>query len=109
MIDPNFNVNSALIAGQLGLQRASNGITEASLSIAQRSAQSTLATQGPQGVLEQAAVNGLETTSQLLPQATDSLTTDLVSLQVNSLNAQASAKVLEVANDTVGRIIDTLA
>lgn len=109
MIDSTFNVNSALIAGQQGLQRASDGITQASLNIAQRTAQNTLEQQGPQAVLQQAAVNGLETTSQLLPQSTGGITDDLVSLQVNSLNAQASAKVLEVANDTVGTIINTLA
>jgi len=109
MINSNFNVNSALISGQLGLQRASDGITQASLSIAQRSAQNTLEQQGPSGVLQQAAIRGLENTSQVLPQRPEGLTNDLVSLQVNSINAQASAKVVEVANDTVGRIIDTLA
>ncbi|MFC3094073.1 hypothetical protein DRW07_11365 [Alteromonas sediminis] len=109
MINTNFNVNSAIVSGQLGLQRASDGITQASLSIAQRTAQSTLEQQGPGAVLQQAAIRGLENTSRILPQAPDSLTSDLVSLQVNSINAQASAKVLEVANNTVGRIIDTLA
>ena len=108
MIDTNFNVSSALVSGQLGLQRASDGISQSSLSIAQRSAQTTLQLQGPAAVLEQAAIRGLENSRQLLPAATDSLTSDLVSLQINGLNAQASAKVLDVADDTIGRIIDTL-
>ena len=44
-----------------------------------------------------------------LPQSAGNMTSDLVSLKLNSINAQASAKVLDVAFDTVGTIIDTLA
>ena len=104
-----INVNSILVSGLQGLQNASNGIATASLSIAQRSAQSTLETQGVSGVLENAAVQGLETTRQLIPEAEGSLTNDLISLQVNAINAQAAAEVIEVADETVGRIIDIFA
>lgn len=100
-------VNSAFYAGQYGLQNASNGITQASSSIAQRtveSAQNVPSSQAnePQNVIsaDQAASSSSSNTD---------LTSDLISLNVNSLNAQASAKVLEVANDTLGTIIDTLA
>lgn len=80
-------VNSAFYAGQYGLQNASNGITQAN---------------EPQNVTSgaQAASSSSSNTD---------LTSDLISLNVNSLNAQASARVLEVANDTLGTIIDTLA
>ena len=101
--------NSALLSGIQGFQNASTGIANASVSIAQRSAQVTLATDGVAGVLENAAVQGLETASQLLPQSTGSFTDDLVSLQINSLNAQAAAEVIDVADETVGRIIDIFA
>lgn len=104
-----INTNSILASGLQGLQNASNGIASASLSIAQRTAQNTLETQGVSGVLENAAVQGLETTRQLIPQAEGSLTSDLVSLQVNALNAQAAAEVIDVADETVGRIIDIFA
>lgn len=109
----NGNVNSAIIAGQFGLQQASNGITDAAVGIAQntalRNAQSTLDAGGSNAVLADAAVNSLSTVRQTLPSAASGITSDLVSLQVNSINAQASAKVLDTAFDTVGTIIDTLA
>lgn len=109
MIESSYNINSALISGLNGLQSASEGITKASISIAQQTAQSTLATEGITGVLESAAIQGLETTSNILPQAADNLTSDLVSLQINGINAQAAAEVIDVADETVGRIIDIFA
>eukprot|EP01026_Neomeris_dumetosa_P079469 TRINITY_DN868_c0_g2_i1.p1 TRINITY_DN868_c0_g2~~TRINITY_DN868_c0_g2_i1.p1 ORF type:complete len:220 (+),score=7.98 TRINITY_DN868_c0_g2_i1:23-682(+) len=103
--DVSNNINSAIISGTLGLQNASNGITEASLSIAQRNAQA----QSPEDLLAGAATQQLGVVGQLLPDGGNSLTTDLVGLTISATNAQASAKVLDVANDTVGRIIDELA
>ena len=99
-------VNSAFYAGQYGLQNASNGITQASSSIAQRTVESTQNVPASQVNQPQNAISAAQTSSS--PSDTD-LTGDLISLNVNSLNAQASAKVLEVANDTLGTIIDTLA
>ena len=37
------------------------------------------------------------------------LTTDVVALQYSNRQGQAAARVLEVSNDTLGRLIDTLA
>lgn len=99
------SVNSAIVSGQLGLQNASRGITEAAVNIANRSAQP----RDTQTLLADVASQQLGGVRQILPQAGDSLTNDLVSLTINSRNAQASAKVLDVVNDTVGRIIDELA
>jgi len=87
------------------MNRAQQGITEASVSIAQRNNQQ----QTPQDVLTNAATQQLGQVRQLLPQDGDSLTDNLLSLQINSRNALASGKVLDIANDTVGRIIDELA
>lgn len=98
-------INSAIVSGQLGLQNASRGIAEASLNIAQRNAQATT----PEELLADAATQQLGGVRQLLPSGGNSLTDDLVSLSVNSTNAQASAKVLDVVDETVGRIIDELA
>ncbi|GAB2688029.1 hypothetical protein Q4574_13825 [Aliiglaciecola sp. 3_MG-2023] len=103
--DVTNNVNSAIISGTLGLNRAQQGITEASISIAQNNSQG----QTTQDLLANAATQQLGQVSQLLPSGGDSLTDNLLSLQINSRNALASGKVLEVANDTVGRIIDELA
>ena len=102
--DVRNSINSAIVSGTFGLQNASNGITEASISIAQRNAQ----LKDPSELLADVATQQLGLAGKLLPQGGDSLTNDLVSLSINSTNAQASAKVLDVANDTVGRIIDEL-
>ena len=99
------NINSAIVSGVLGFQRASDGITQSSISLAQQQAQF----RDPQSVLTDAATQQIGLTSQLLPKGGDSITSDLVSLNINLTNAQASTKVLDVANETVGRLIDELA
>ncbi len=99
------NINSAILSATFGLRNASQGITEASINIAQRNAESRDVTD----LLADAASQQLGAISQVLPSGGDSLTNDLVSLSINATNAQANAKVLDVANDTIGRIIDELA
>ena len=103
--DVTNNVNSAIISGTLGLNRAQQGITGASINIAQRNGES----QTTQDLLANVATQQIGQVNQLLPQGGDGLTNDLLSLQINSRNALASSKVLDVANNTVGRIIDELA
>ena len=87
------SMNSAIMSGQYGLQSASQGITQASQNIASRTTQQ----------------NSVENAAPAAPQSAGNLTSDLVSLQTNETNAQASAKVLSTAFDTVGTLIDTLA
>ena len=108
-IETGNNINSAILSGQFGLQRASDGITQASLNIAQRAAQQDVAENGPAGVLVNADEQQIDNARNTLPSGGDSLTNDLLSLQVSSLNAQASAKVVDTADETVGRIIDLFA
>ncbi|GGW90929.1 hypothetical protein [Alteromonas halophila] len=103
------SINSAIVSGYVGLQNASQGITQASQNIALRSAQQNMAENGPEGVLASASQRNLENVREMLPQPANNLTSDILSLQNNSINAQASAKVLDTAFDTVGTIIDTLA
>lgn len=79
-------LTSAITAGQNGLRQASDGITQAATNIAQQNTNSTA-----------------------LPSSSSNVGSDLLSLNVNALNAQASAKVIDVANDTLGTIIDTIA
>jgi ribosome recycling factor len=100
------NINSAILSGQFGLQNANNGITQAASNIAQ---QTTNAERDPQAVLANAATQSLQNVRNILPSPQDDVTTNLLSLKINSIKAQASAKVLDVANDTIGTIIDTLA
>lgn len=99
------NINSAIISATFGLQNASRGITEASIDIAQRNAQA----RDPVELLADVASQQIGSIKQILPNGGDSLTNNLLSLSINATNAQASAKVLDVANETVGRIIDELA
>ncbi|GFD89303.1 hypothetical protein LHL20_00175 [Alteromonas sp. McT4-15] len=90
------NLNSAFLAGQYGLQNASDGITQAASNIAQRTVESNASSTDAQANASSSVSNG-------------NLTNDLIALNVNSTNAQASARVLDVANETVGTIIDILA
>lgn len=99
------NVNSALLSGVFGLQTATEGITQASINIAQRTAQQRDVTE----VLSDAAIQQVGLTGQLLPQGGTSLTDDLVSLSINLTNAQASVSVIDDVDETVGRLIDAIA
>lgn len=103
--DISNNTNSAILSGVLGLQNASEGITQASIGIAQKAAQ----LRDPQDVLSDAATQQIGLTSQLLPSGGNSVTSDLVSLSVNLTNAQAATEVIDVAKDTVGQLIDVIA
>ena len=103
------NINSAIVSGQLGLSRASNNITQHSANIASLSLPSKQL-QDPQEFLANAVGTQLNAIKQSLPTAASgSLTNELVGLSVNSINAQASAKVIGSANDTIGTILDILA
>lgn len=96
------NINSAIVSGMLGVQRASDGITQHSVSLAQQQAQ----LRAPEEVLEGAARQQLGMANKLLPSGGDGMTADLVGLTLNLRNAQASSKVLEVVKDTVGTLFD---
>lgn len=103
------NVNSAILSGQFGLQKAYEGMTQASLNIAQRAAQQSVSDNGPNQMLAKASLQSLANTRQILPQGGDSFTSDIMAMQLNSMNAIASAKVLDKAHGAVGLIINTLA
>lgn len=98
-------INAAIVSGISGLRNASQGITEASVNIANRNAQART----PEELLSDAAVSQVGLVNQILPQGGDTLTNDLVSLSVNSINAQAATKVIDTVDETVGRLIDILA
>lgn len=102
------SINSAIVSGMSGLQNAYQGMNQASMNIAQRAAQNSVESNGTGDVLINASLQNLTNVRNTLPSGGDSLTSDLVSLQLNSNNALASAKVVDTAFDTVGTIIDTL-
>ncbi|MDN4502983.1 hypothetical protein QX776_11270 [Alteromonadaceae bacterium BrNp21-10] len=101
------SVNSAILSGTFGLQKASKDISQTSFSIAQQTA--TL--KDTNTLLADAATQQLGITSHLISASGrgDDFTSNLLSLSSNLRNAQASSNVLGVAKNVVGKIIDELA
>ena len=99
------NINSAIVSGTIGIQRASKELTQNTSDLASLSAFSV----HPQEFLANAALKPLSSIKQMLPEASDGMTSNLVGLSINLTNAQASAKVVDTASDTVGTILDILA
>jgi hypothetical protein len=104
----NNNVNSAIVSGTIGIQKASNGITQNASNLASLSAFEKPSSD-PQEFLANATLKQLNAIKQTLPQANEGITSNIVGLSVNLTNAQASAKVVDTANGTVGTILDILA
>lgn len=102
------NVNSAIVSGTIGLQNASDRMTQNASNLANLSAV-TAPSDDPQEFLANATLNQLDAIKQTLPQTSEGITYDIVGLSVNLNNAQASAKVVDTANSTVGTILDILA
>jgi hypothetical protein len=107
-VDISNNVNSAIVSGTIGIQRASEGIAQNTSNLASLSAFS-VPSSDPQEFLANATLNQLSAIKQLLPQAEDGITSNLVGLSINLTNAQASTKVVDTASGTVGTILDILA
>ncbi|GFD70025.1 hypothetical protein [Alteromonas sp. KUL106] len=99
-----LGAGSAFAAAQYGLQSASDGISQAASNIAQRTAEDAVAPAQPIEANSTTNATSLNST----PSSTR-LTDDLIALNVNERNAQASAKVLGVADEMLGTIIDVMA
>lgn len=99
-----IGAGSAFAAAQYGLQNASEGISQAASSIAQRTVEDAASPAQP--VTPNTDTNSTSPTSS---STTPRLTDDLIALNVNERNAQASAKVLGVADEMLGSIIDVMA
>jgi len=102
------SINSAIVSGQLGLKRASDGISQSAANLASLSSVQQNSAD-PQSTLANATLTQLGAIKQTLPPSAGGITSDLVSLTVNSINAQAAAKVVGTANDTIGTLLDVLA
>jgi hypothetical protein len=98
------NINSAILSGAFGLQSASNGITQAATNIVEQ----TTAPRDRLTLLSDAAIQQIDITRGSLPTGGDSLTDNLVSLQLNLTNAQASANVIDRVDETLGRFINEI-
>ncbi len=107
-MDISNNINSALISGMSGLQKASNGITQNAANLSSLAVQPKPSS-NPQEFLANATATQLGAIKQSIPAPSQGITSELVGLSVNLNNAQASTKVIGTANDTVGTILDILA
>ena len=101
------SINSAIVSGTFGLQKASDGISQASISIAQK----TAALKDTNTLLAETATQQLGITGSLMSGTGggDSFTSDILSLSNHLYYAQASSKVIGSAKEVVGKIIDELA
>lgn len=107
-MDISNNVNSAIVSGTIGIQKASKGIAQNASNLASLSAFS-VPSRDPQEFLANATLNQLNAIKQVLPQPSEGITSNLVGLSINLTNAQASTKVVDTARGTVGTILDILA
>lgn len=107
-MDISNKMNSAIVSGIIGIQRASAGVVENTSNLARFSVFSASATD-PQEFLANATLTQLSSIRQLLPEASEGITSNLVGLSINLTNAQASTKVVDTASKTVGTILDILA
>ena len=107
-MDISSKVNSAIVSGTIGIQRASAGVAENTSNLARFSTFSVPFTD-PQAFLANATLTQLSSIKKLLPQASDGITSNIVGLSINLTNAQASTKVVDTVSGTVGTILDILA
>jgi hypothetical protein len=107
-MDISNNINSAIVSGTIGIKQAYASLSQNTSNLANLSAFS-IPSRDPQEFLANATLNQLNAIKQVLPQAPQSITSNLVGLSVNLTNAQASTKVVDTASDTVGTILDILA
>jgi hypothetical protein len=85
-ISNNSNISGAFASGLQGVQRGAEQVTQASRDIA--------------------SLNG---DTQQGSSSSANLTDRVVDLQTGAIGVEASAKVLDVANDTIGTLLDTFA
>lgn len=98
-----MDIQSALYSGVQGFQRASAGVTEATVNI-NRQAEANRQNETEQAVVETAATErqaSLQTTEQA-----PSLSSSLVQLGQEERNAQANAKSIQTADEVLGTVID---
>lgn len=93
-----MDVRSAFNSGLAGFQNASAQLSNASSRIAQA------------GIAEKSITANQQTQESLSPSAERapiSITTELINMKVAEMQAKASAKVIDTADDMLGTLIDT--
>ena len=93
-----MDVRSAFNSGLAGFQNASAQLSNASSRIAQA------------GIAENSITANQQTQESLSPSAERapiSITTELINMKVAEMQAKASAKVIDTADDMLGTLIDT--
>ncbi len=104
-----MNIQSAMSSGLQGVQRASAGVTEATLDInrqTQASAQARQQVSNQQNEVEQSATADNSQSRVAQTRFQPELTDSLVRLNVEERNAQANVKSIQTADQMLGSIID---
>lgn len=99
-----MDIRSALYSGVQGFQRASAGVTDATIDI-NRQTRANRLNETEQAVTQTQAAEPprqLQTAEQ-----PGSLTSSLVQLGVEERNAQANVKSIQTADEVLGTVIDT--
>ncbi len=100
-----MKIQSAFNLGVEGFQKAQQQVTSSASNIAQ---QAVVNSSSPSEINAAPVVQGGQTTATLLPtdRTQESVITELVNLKVAEHQAKASAKVITVADEMMGSIID---
>jgi hypothetical protein len=92
-ISANSGIQGALQSGLQGFQNASDEINQAASSIAERSVGADPAATA-------------ESNTSVAPSESSPVTADVVQLSVGENQAQANARSIQTANETIGSLID---
>ena len=97
-----MDIQSALSSGLQGFQRASNGVTEATVNINRETANEQRIRNAEQTADADAAQRANQAQSRQTPDVTQSL----VQLNTEALNAEANVRSIQTADEVLGTLID---
>lgn len=101
-----MDIQSAFNAGALGLQRASKGITEATVNINRETTNQQRLQNAQDTAAVERARNAQPTAVTDNQRATPSLEQSLVQLTAEQRNAEANVRSIETADQVLGSVID---
>lgn len=97
-----MDIQSAFSSGLQGFQRASNGVTEATVNINREAANEQRVRNAEQTADSDAAQQNVEAQRRQTPDMTQSL----VQLNTESINAEANVRSIRTADEMLGTLID---
>ncbi len=104
-----MNIQSAMYSGLQGFQRASAGVTDATLDINRQTQTSQQARQDAASQQDDTAQAAAQPATNTVTQQNNqpaALTDSLVRLNAEERNAQANARTIQTADQVLGSVID---